>query len=57
MIQVVNKPVISQLPDIPLLGGGVPIIVTASVVGAIGVGGASTAEQEHDCAEAALLKI
>jgi uncharacterized protein GlcG (DUF336 family) len=35
---------------------GQPVIVVATGVGAIGVGGASTTEQDHACTEIALLK-
>ncbi|MCX2981901.1 heme-binding protein [Halieaceae bacterium IMCC14734] len=44
----------AQLPDMSLLGGGLPILAQGQVIGAIGVGGASTAEQDVECATAAL---
>lgn len=44
----------AQLPEMALLGGGIPIMARGEVIGAIGVGGASSAEQDIECATAAL---
>ncbi len=44
----------AQLPDMAFLGGGIPISVEGDLVGAIGVGGAVTTEQDEACANAGL---
>ncbi|HUH37218.1 MAG TPA: heme-binding protein [Spongiibacteraceae bacterium] len=43
-------------PGVSIMGGGLPVIIDGQVVGAIGVGGAST-EQDIAIAEAALASL
>ena len=45
---------LASLPELLLLGGGVPLRVDGQVVGAIGVAGGGGARNDHACASAAL---
>jgi uncharacterized protein GlcG (DUF336 family) len=49
----VNKAMELGVPRLTLIGGGVPITVDNTVVGAIGVSG-GTVDQDIECAHAAL---
>lgn len=45
---------IDRRDDVLFVGGGIPVEVAGSVVGAIGVSGAPTPQADHDCAAAAI---
>ncbi|THC42938.1 heme-binding protein [Massilia sp. Mn16-1_5] len=45
---------LAYLPELLLLGGGVPLRVQGQVVGAIGVAGGGGARNDHACATAAI---
>ena len=47
---------LGQIAGFLLLGGGVPVRVGEEVIGAVGVGGAPTGQQDEDCAKAGLEK-
>ncbi len=40
-----------------MLGGGIPVTADGSMVGAVGVSGAPSGEQDHQCAEAGIAAI
>jgi len=46
-----------QLVDVIPLGGGLPIRVGTEVIGAIGLSGAPTQEQDEKCAQAGLAAV
>ncbi|SET33887.1 GlcG/HbpS family heme-binding protein [Thorsellia anophelis] len=46
-----------NIPGLLLLGGGLPIIIGADIVGAVGVGGAPGGHLDHECASLALNKM
>jgi uncharacterized protein GlcG (DUF336 family) len=48
---------IPTLPRVAAWGGGFPIKVNGEVVGAIGVSGAPTVQNDIDCASAALALV
>ena len=48
---------LGHLPDVLLLGGGLPIKIGDEVVGAIGAGGAPGGDKDEACAKAGLDKI
>ena len=48
---------LAVLPNILMVGGGVPIKVGDEVIGGIGVGGTPSAESDEACAQAGLDKI
>jgi uncharacterized protein GlcG (DUF336 family) len=48
---------LGRLPDVLLLGGGLPIKIGEEVVGAIGAAGAPGADKDEACAKAGLDKI
>lgn len=55
-----NNPDMSNLttmPELLLLGGGLPLRAQGEVVGAIGVAGGGGAQQDRACAQAALATI
>lgn len=55
-----NNPDMSNLTSVPellLLGGGLPLMAQGQVVGAIGVAGGGGAQQDRACAQAALAAI
>jgi uncharacterized protein GlcG (DUF336 family) len=45
---------VREIGRVLMLGGGVPVSVSGSVVGAVGVAGALLAEADHDCAQAGI---
>jgi uncharacterized protein GlcG (DUF336 family) len=45
---------IRSIERVLMLGGGIPIAVSGSVVGAVGIAGAPTAEADHACARAGI---
>jgi uncharacterized protein GlcG (DUF336 family) len=45
---------LASLPELLLLGGGVPLLADGQVVGAIGVAGGGGATNDHACAVAAI---
>ena len=48
---------LTTLPELLLLGGGLPLMAQGQVVGAIGVAGGGGAQQDRACAQAALSSI
>ncbi|WP_219118725.1 heme-binding protein [Janthinobacterium sp. UMAB-56] len=48
---------LTSLPELLLLGGGLPLMAQGQVVGAIGVAGGGGALQDRACAQAALAAI
>lgn len=48
---------LTTLPELLLLGGGLPLLAQGQVVGAIGVAGGGGAQQDRACAQAALTAI
>ncbi len=48
---------LGQIPGFLLLGGGVPARAGDEVIGAVGVGGAPTGQQDDECARAGLEKV
>ena len=48
---------LSVLPNVLMVGGGVPIKVGDEVIGGIGVGGTPSAETDEQCAQAGMDKI
>lgn len=48
---------LTSLPELLLLGGGLPLRVQGQVVGAIGVAGGGGAQQDRACALAALARV
>lgn len=48
---------LGQIPGFLLLGGGVPVRAGEEVIGAVGVGGAPTGQQDDECARAGLEKV
>jgi uncharacterized protein GlcG (DUF336 family) len=48
---------LGRLPDVLLLGGGLPIKIGEEVVGAIGAAGAPGADKDEACAKAGIDKI
>jgi len=48
---------VRQLPNVVVLGGGVPIQAGGNTVGAIGVSGAPSGQADDDCARAGILAI
>ncbi|MGK5032862.1 GlcG/HbpS family heme-binding protein [Janthinobacterium sp. DSP2-3-3] len=48
---------LSTVPELLLLGGGLPLMAQGQVVGAIGVAGGGGAQQDRACAQAALSSI
>lgn len=53
--ELINKgrTAMAALPDFTPLQGGVPLLLDGRVVGAIGVSGAASAQQDHDIATVA----
>ena len=47
---------LGQIAGFLLLGGGVPVRVGEEIIGAVGVGGAPSGQQDEDCAKAGLEK-
>ena len=45
---------VREIDNVLMLGGGIPVSVSGSVVGAIGVAGALSAEADHACAQAGI---
>ena len=45
---------VREIDNVLMLGGGIPVSVSGSVVGAIGVAGALSAEDDHACAQAGI---
>jgi uncharacterized protein GlcG (DUF336 family) len=52
-----TNPGIAQMPKFVVLRGGLPISVDKDVIGAIGVGGAPSGEQDETCAKAGIEAI
>ncbi|MNU26515.1 hypothetical protein D3C71_148850 [compost metagenome] len=48
---------LTTVPELLLLGGGLPLRAKGEVVGAIGVAGGGGAQQDRACAHAALAAI
>jgi uncharacterized protein GlcG (DUF336 family) len=48
---------VREIEHVLMLGGGIPVSVAGSVVGAVGVAGALSAEADHDCAQAGIEAI
>ncbi|QBE62134.1 GlcG/HbpS family heme-binding protein [Pseudoduganella lutea] len=48
---------LATLPELLLLGGGVPVMAAGQVVGAIGVAGGGGATNDHACALAAIRAV
>lgn len=48
---------LTTLPELLLLGGGLPLMVQGQVAGAIGVAGGGGAQQDRACAQAALAAL
>ena len=48
---------LAVLPNVLMVGGGVPIKVGEEVIGGIGVGGTPSAETDEQCAQAGIDKI
>jgi uncharacterized protein GlcG (DUF336 family) len=48
---------LNTLPELLLLGGGVPLTVAQQPVGAIGVAGGGGAANDHACAQAAIAAV
>lgn len=48
---------LSTIPDILLLGGGVPLFYHGTLVGAIGISGAGGSQQDHDLAVKVAQKV
>ncbi len=45
---------LNSLPELLLLGGGVPVIYQNQIVGAVGVAGAGGSVQDHQCANSGI---
>lgn len=45
---------VREIDNVLMLGGGIPVEVSGSVVGAIGIAGALSAEADHLCAQAGI---
>lgn len=48
---------LSSVPDLLLLGGGLPVIYESEVIGGIGVAGSGGSVSDEQCAMAALAKV
>ena len=48
---------LASLPELLLLGGGVPLLADGQVVGAIGIAGGGGATNDHACALAAIAAV
>ncbi len=48
---------LNNITDVLVLGGGIPIKIGAETIGAIGVSGAPTGEQDEACGQAGIDKI
>ena len=45
---------LNSLPELLLLGGGVPVMYQNHILGAVGVAGAGGSEQDHQCANSGI---
>ncbi|NIF24288.1 GlcG/HbpS family heme-binding protein [Candidatus Pantoea multigeneris] len=48
---------LNTLPELLLLGGGVPVVYQSQTIGAVGVAGMGGAKNDHQCAKNAIEKI
>jgi uncharacterized protein GlcG (DUF336 family) len=46
-----------QISDALLLGGGVPVMASGSIVGGVGISGAPSGEADHKCAQAGISAV
>ena len=52
-----ERPHLKQIPNLVLVGGGVPIKVGNEIIGAVGVSGAPGEELDETCAHAGIAKV
>jgi uncharacterized protein GlcG (DUF336 family) len=55
--EIAANAALRQIPDVVAIGGGVPIRIAGSAIGAVGVAGAPGGDKDEVCANAGIAKI